>query len=429
MKKWLLLPAVISSIAYAEQWQNTLFPHFEKQQKSVFQARADLEKGNYPLQFHFDKKCYQPEKNIKLNTALSLVPCEDKKVNLRIFRKGQYIAIINMQEATPTLKVTVKPIEPPKKIVKTCPVWNKKPVTIDVSSTFKNGEKIRDFYSGKVATVEQGKVTMLPDPNANGLLLLEPANSMIKPTFDWHNAIVYFVLTDRFYNGNTANDHSYGRKNDGRQEIGTFHGGDLKGLTQKLDYLADLGINTIWISSPLEQIHGWVGGGSQGDFPHYGYHGYYHLDWTKLDANMGTEQELKAFVDQAHKKGIRVLFDIVMNHTGYATLADMQQFKFGKLYLDDQEAEKTLGKKWTDWTPKANENWHKFNEYIHFGHKEGWKNWWGKAWVRSDIGDYDGAKFNDLQMSLASLPDLKTEAEQAVTLPAFFAKKETNAKN
>ncbi|MBR0573652.1 MULTISPECIES: alpha-amylase [Pasteurellaceae] len=429
MKKWLLLPAVISSIAYAEQWQNTLFPHFEKQQKSVSQARADLEKGNYPLQFHFDKKCYQPEKNIKLNTALSLVPCKDKKVNLRIFRKGQYIATINMQEATPTLKVTVKPIEAPKKITKTCPVWNKKPITIDVSSTFKNGEKVRDFYSGQVTSVKEGKITMFPDPNANGLLLLEPANSMIKPTFDWHNAIVYFVLTDRFYNGNTANDHSYGRKNDGMQEIGTFHGGDLKGLTQKLDYLSELGINTIWISSPLEQIHGWVGGGSQGDFPHYGYHGYYHLDWTKIDANMGTEQELKAFVDQAHKKGIRVLFDIVMNHTGYATLADMQQFKFGKLYLDDQEAEKTLGKKWTDWTPKANENWHKFNEYIHFGNKDGWKNWWGKAWVRSDIGDYDGAKFNELQMSLASLPDLKTEAEQAVTLPAFFAKKETNAKN
>ncbi|MCV5803195.1 alpha-amylase family glycosyl hydrolase, partial [Escherichia coli] len=88
--------------------------------------------------------------------------------------------------------------------------------------------------------------------------------------------------------------------------------------------------------SPLEQIHGWVGGGDKGDFKHYGYHGYYHQDWTKLDANMGTEDELRTFVDTAHKKGIRVIWDVVMNHTGYATLADMQEFGFGQLYLDDQ---------------------------------------------------------------------------------------------
>lgn len=51
------------------------------------------------------------------------------------------------------------------------------------------------------------------------------------------------------------------------QEIGTFHGGDLKGLTTRLDYLQQLGVNALWISSPLEQIHGWVGGGTKGDFP------------------------------------------------------------------------------------------------------------------------------------------------------------------
>ncbi len=63
-----------------------------------------------------------------------------------------------------------------------------------------------------------------------------------------------------------CNDNSYGRHKDGLQEIGTFHGGDLKGLTTKLDYLQQLGVNALWISSPLEQIHGWVGGGTKGTF-------------------------------------------------------------------------------------------------------------------------------------------------------------------
>ncbi len=87
------------------------------------------------------------------------------------------------------------------------------------------------------------------------------------------------------------------------REIGTFHGGDLQGLTSKLDYLQQMGVNALWISSPFEQIHGWVGGGTKGDFPHYAYHGYYTQDWSKLDANMGTEADLRRLVDEAHKRG------------------------------------------------------------------------------------------------------------------------------
>lgn len=98
-----------------------------------------------------------------------------------------------------------------------------------------------------------------------------------------------------------------------------------------------MGVNALWISSPLEQIHGWVGGGTKGDFPHYAYHGYYTRDWSKLDANMGTEADLRRLVDEAHKRGIRILFDVVMNHAGYATTADMQEFQFGSLYLQGDE--------------------------------------------------------------------------------------------
>ena len=139
--------------------------------------------------------------------------------------------------------------------------------------------------------------------------------------------IVYFVMTDRFYNGNPANDHSYGREKDGKQEIGTFHGGDLAGLTLKLKsgYFRQLGVNALWITAPYEQIHGWVQGG-KAEFKHYAYHGYYALDYTKLDQNMGTPEELRDFVDTAHAQGIRVLFDIVMNHPGYADIKTLSEY-------------------------------------------------------------------------------------------------------
>ncbi len=152
--------------------------------------------------------------------------------------------------------------------------------------------------------------------------------------FSWDNASVYFLLTDRFQNGNTSNDHSYGRALDASgQPIsgwntspGTFHGGDFAGITQKINegYFNDLGVNAIWISAPYEQIHGYVTPGGSNDFAHYSYHGYYVLDYTETDANFGTKEEFRTMVDTAHKNGIRVIMDVVMNHAGYNTLKDIR---------------------------------------------------------------------------------------------------------
>lgn len=229
-------------------------------------------------------------------------------------------------------------------LVRECPKWDGLPLTLDVSATFAEGAAVRDYYSQQIAIVKNGQITLQPAATSNGLLLLERAETDTSAPFDWHNATVYFVLTDRFENGDPSNDQSYGRHKDGMAEIGTFHGGDLRGLTNKLDYLQQLGVNALWISAPFEQIHGWVGGGTKGDFPHYAYHGYYTQDWTNLDANMGSEADLRTLVDSAHQRGIRILFDIVMNHTGYATLADMQEYQFGALYLSGDE----LKKRWVN---------------------------------------------------------------------------------
>jgi len=226
------------------------------------------------------------------------------------------------------------------------------------------------------------------------------------------NPIVYFAITDRFFNGNPANDHSYGRQNDGKEEIGTFHGGDLAGVTAKLKagYFTQLGVNAIWITAPYEQIHGWVQGGNA-EFKHYAYHGYYALDYTRLDQNMGTPEELREMVDTAHAQGIRVLFDIVMNHPGYADIQTLSE------YLPELL--------WPGWEKYNIKNYHKQINYNSFDFGK----WWGGDWVRSGLPGYPEGGTDDLTKQLAYLPDFRTESTEPVKLPFFLKerKKDTAA--
>ena len=138
--------------------------------------------------------------------------------------------------------------------------------------------------------------------------------------FVWENATVYFLLTDRFNNGNPANDKAYGRKDDAAIMRG-FMGGDIAGITAKIKegYFTDLGVNAIWFTPVVEQIHGST---DEGTGKSYGFHGYWAKDFTALDAAFGTEDELKELVDTAHAKGIRIVFDVVLNHTGPVTPQD-----------------------------------------------------------------------------------------------------------
>ncbi|CBG90935.1 alpha-amylase [Citrobacter rodentium] len=422
--------ALLPAMGIASSWTSQGFPPFTAGGTGKFVSQTALTKGTRPLLLNFDQQCWQPADAVKLNQMLSLKPCEGAPPQWRLFKDGSYTLEIDTRSGTPTLMITIQnEAEPAARVIRQCPKWDGSPLTLEVAQTFPEGAVVRDFYSQQTATVKEGRITLQPAPDSNGLLLLERAETNAPAPFDWHNATVYFVLTDRFVNGDPTNDHSYGRHKDGMEEIGTFHGGDLRGLTSKLDYLQQLGVNALWISAPFEQIHGWVGGGAKGDFPHYAYHGYYTQDWTRLDANMGNEEDLRALVDGAHQRGIRVLFDVVMNHTGYATLADMQEFNFGALYLTGDELKKTLGERWTDWKPGAGQNWHSFNDYINFSDKAAWEKWWGKAWIRTDIGDYDSPGFDDLTMSLAFLPDLKTESTVPSGLPVFYQNKaDTRAK-
>lgn len=292
-----------------------------------------------------------------------------------------------------------------------------RPVEVDVSSVFAPGDSVRDAYGGRVALVDETGLLKI-NAHPNGVLLLEKEQAPgPERQFSWDNATVYFVMTDRFENGDPSNDGSYGRERDSEQEIGTFHGGDLAGLTNRLDYLVDLGATAVWITSPVEQVAGWVGGGP-GTFRHYPYHGYWAKDFTKLDANVGTLDELKTFVDTAHEKGLRVVFDVVTNHPGYATMQDIAE------YLPT-----VIDPAWRDWRPGPGETWHSYNDLlIDYDHPD-WGNWWGPRWIRANLGGgYDRPGQDDLRRSLASLPDFRTEDFREVTLPPFYASKsDTNA--
>jgi alpha-amylase len=224
------------------------------------------------------------------------------------------------------------------------------------------------------------------------------------------NPIVYFVMTDRFFDGNPANNESYGRHREKtpKEDVGTFHGGDFKGLTLKLKegWFKQLGVNALWITAPYEQIHGWVQGG-QAEFRHYAYHGYYALDYSVLDKNMGTPEELRELVDTAHAQGIRILFDIVMNHPGYLDIQTAKDLKVDVL--------------WPDWEKDTNllKNYHKNIDYNSFNFED----WWGRPWVRAGLPGYIEGGRDDLTMQLAYLPDFRTESTAFVKLPKFLKEK------
>ncbi|MFZ1478299.1 MAG: alpha-amylase family glycosyl hydrolase, partial [Sphingorhabdus sp.] len=128
--------------------------------------------------------------------------------------------------------------------------------------------------------------------------------------------VIYFLLPDRFENGDVKNDKG-GIKGDRLKHgfdpthKGFFHGGDLKGLTKRLDYIQSLGATAIWLAPVFKNkpVQGAPGQESAG------YHGYWVTDFTTVDPHLGTEADFKALVDAAHSRGLKVYMDIIANHT------------------------------------------------------------------------------------------------------------------
>ena len=140
--------------------------------------------------------------------------------------------------------------------------------------------------------------------------------------------VVYFVLPDRFANGDPTNDRgglTGDRLKTGFDPAakGFYHGGDLKGLTQHLDYIQGLGATAVWFAPVFRNK---AVQGAKGD-ESAGYHGYWISDFTSVDPHFGTNAQFKAFVDAAHARGMKVYMDIVVNHT-----ADVIKYREGGDY-------------------------------------------------------------------------------------------------
>ncbi|NRD21790.1 alpha-amylase [Winogradskyella litoriviva] len=193
----------------------------------------------------------------------------------------------------------------------------------------------------------------------------------IEPPFVWEGANLYFLLTDRFNSGKSENDTNFNRtKKPGK--LRGFQGGDIKGITQKVKegYFSDLGINAIWMTPIVEQIHGAT---NEGTGLSYGFHGYWTKDWTKIDPNFGTKEDLHELVKEAHAKGIRIVLDAVINHTGPVTDKDPV---------------------------------------------------WPEEWVRTDQQCSYDSYANTISCTLvANLPDIRTESNDDVELPPQMVEK------
>jgi len=142
---------------------------------------------------------------------------------------------------------------------------------------------------------------------------------------DWRDEIIYQVIVDRFADGDPDRDGALGAEASG--DLARWQGGDWRGLRQRLDALAALGVTTLWISP----ITAGIERGADQD----GYHGYWPRDFTTLEPHFGDEAELRALVDDAHARGLKVIVDVVLNHTGPVFAYDLD----GDGRIDDDEHE------------------------------------------------------------------------------------------
>lgn len=192
-----------------------------------------------------------------------------------------------------------------------------------------------------------------------------------KAPFVWEGANLYFLLVDRFNKSEDSNK-IYLNRTKTASKLRGFEGGNIKGIIKKIDegYFEKLGTNVIWLTPIVEQIHDGV---DEGTGLTYGFHGYWTRDWTAIDPNFGTKKDLAALVNKAHSRGIRIMLDAVINHTGPVTNIDTV---------------------------------------------------WPENWVRTGPQcNYDNFKNTSECTLVANLPDILTESTTEVALPPFLIEK------
>jgi glycosidase len=187
---------------------------------------------------------------------------------------------------------------------------NGKPIEGDVFDAEKGRFEVS--LSGQKPGSKVGMLFSVANEIGNAVPLYLPVWLEQEP-FEWRDAVIYFAFTDRFANGNPANDAVEGcAPKDGPTN---WHNGDFDGIRQKIEsgYFEQLGINVLWISPVIDNPGGCFGGQVPG-IAYTAYHGYFPVDIEGTEEHFGTMDELRALVDAAHDRGMRVLFDFVANH-------------------------------------------------------------------------------------------------------------------
>lgn len=234
----------------------------------------------------------------------------------------------------------------------------------------------------KQVHIPEQKVADIPSPVYDDYL-----------TRDIRDDIFYFVLPDRFNNGKPENDNGsaeLGISNGGLKvddKFG-FHGGDIAGVEQKLDYLQDMGVTAIWMTPILRNKAIQWGG--------YAHHGYWIVDFTQIDPHFGSNDDLKSLIEAAHKKGMKIFFDIITNHT-----ADVIRFEEchnpdgsfkGKQTCEYKSLEQLKnGDKYTPFVPEQEQQvkvpaWLNDPKYYH---NQGDSFWQGESAINGDFVGLD----------------------------------------
>lgn len=262
------------------------------------------------------------------------------------------------------------------------------------------------------------KLTQLMTLAFSGILLLSSNTSLQATEFkrkaeqlapykerSFQDEVFYFVLPDRFENGDKSNDLG-AKANDKKRALsrggldvthkGMYHGGDLAGLTQQLPYLDNMGITAIWLTPILRNK------AMQSDTS--GYHGYWILDFTEIDPHLGSNAELKHFIDQAHQRNIKVFFDIITNHTADVIKYQECHGKQGNQWLVEgkdcpfkSQTQLAKGDSYTPLIPagEATIKTPSWLNDINLYHNQGDSFWQGESALRGDFAGLDDIDTNN----------------------------------
>ena len=230
------------------------------------------------------------------------------------FSNSSLEILVSGKGLTPKVELEAEGVE----IVKIIQPENKNylRVILEIAPSAQAQELVFTFYNGSKKTKFNYQLKARNYSN-KGLMGLNPAD------------FVYLITPDRFANGNPANDVVSGMNEQtvDRNHAYKRHGGDIAGIIEKLDYLKSLGVTALWINPLIENNQ-----------PEFSYHGYAMTDHYKIDARFGSNEEYRTLVNEMHKRGLKMVMDVVYNHWG------------NEHYLHKDLPDSTMENQWDEFT-------------------------------------------------------------------------------